>query len=1351
MQKAGVGISRSGRRGRRVLCAALGAVVAVTAALAGQPLWVRATSGYAGAVIADSPTVYYRLGEAAGASTAVDSSGNGNNGTYTGSGFTYGAAGAIGDGDTAMGFAPGSTANYVSSTYVPGTVSTFSAEAWVYVPAALPNGYVARIAGYSQVPSTHQGFDWLFNADNTSQAEIYTSSTGYVLGSAVPAIALQKWHQLAVTYDGSSFCEYLDGVQESCQAATGSLVPDNGNILEVAATPKLESVGAGINIDEFAYYTHALTAARVLTHYESRTPSVSSITPTHGTAAGGTSVTVSGFAFTGATAVTFGGVAASSFTVTNDSTITATAPAASSIGSVDVQVTTPGGQTVTSASDQYAYDRAATSAATPGSSVNPSSYTQSVTFSTTVSGGGSTPTGTVTWTDSGVTLGTSSLGAGGSTTYTTSALGTGNHSIVASYGGDTAHLGSTSAALSQGVGLGTPVVGTPTSSVNPSKFGQATTFTVTVSGPGVTPTGTVTWQDGATVLATTAVTSGSAQLSTAVLTAGTHSVTAVYSGDSNYSGGTSAAVSQVVDKSSTSTGLTAAPNPATAGQTVTYTANVTAVSPGAGTPTGTVTFYDGATSIGTTSLDASATTSLSLTEAGGSHTITATYNSDGNFTGSTSSPVVEVVNPGASSTSQITPSANPSTYGSSLTLAVTITGPPFTPTGSVTFKDGSTVIGSGTLDASGKTSMTTSTLTGGSHSLTATYSGDSNHVSSTSATLSETISRAAPVATTPASSVNPSTYGQSVAFSTTVSGAGITPTGTVTWLDGAAILGTSTLGSGGATSFSTTALAAGSHGITASYAGDGNYAAVVSAAVTQVVRQSATAEATPTSSQNPSIAGVTVTYTETVTAVAPGAGTPTGSVAWFDGGTPLGSTTLNASGTTTLNVAEQAGPHTITAQYAGDSNFSGGTSGPLAQVTNQASSTMSPITPSANPSTYGTPLTLTVTVTGPPLLATGTVTFRDGNTVIGGATLDSTGTASMTISGLVGGTHSITASYSGDRNHVAASSATLHETINKATPATPAPPTSSADPSTYGTSVTFTVTLRGAGATPTGTVTWMDGSQVLGTSPVDAAGNASFSTSTLDAGSHSITAVYGGDQDYNGVTSRVLTDVVNPSPSTLSAPQSSANPSGPGQPVTFTVTVTRADALGTVTWTDGRTTLGTTTVNTGRAAFTTSQLALGTHPIAASYSGDSDHTGATSPATAQVVTDNPPPPPPLQDLTPPVVPPAPPAPPSKPDTGQPTRPVVTGGDTAAPVAHADPTAGQDRPPSFFAAFVGVVGNAALRSAFPLILILLALIFLAVQDRIDRKDPKLALAPARPDPQLSFPSPISLQSPRGTAP
>src|SRR5205823_4188212 len=116
-----------------------------------------------------------------------------------------------------------------------------------------------------------------------------------------------------------------------------------------------------------------------------------------------------------------------------------------------------------------------------------------------------------------------------------------------------------------------------------------------------------------------------------------------------------------------------------------------------------------------------------------------------------------------------------------------------------------------------------------------------------------------------------------------------------------------------------------------------------------------------TSGTNPTVFGQAVTLTATVSAVAPGAGTPTGAVTFRDGSTSLGTATLATGRATFTTAALTVGSHAITVVYAGDANSNGSTSAALTQTVNLASSTTT-VTSSLNPAVFGQAVTFTATV-----------------------------------------------------------------------------------------------------------------------------------------------------------------------------------------------------------------------------------------------------------------------------------------------------------------------------------------------------------------------------------------------------
>jgi len=267
-----------------------------------------------------------------------------------------------------------------------------------------------------------------------------------------------------------------------------------------------------------------------------------------------------------------------------------------------------------------------------GAVPNPSEYGSSVTLTATVAP--STATGSVQFLKGATLLGSASI-VSGQAQMSLSTLPVGSNPIIAVYSGDANYLSSTSTPVTQIVyKTGTSVA--LASSVNPSASGQSVTFTAIVSPNWVS--GTVQFLDGATVLGTVTTTSGVAALSLSSLSAGTHSITAVYSGDANIATSTSAVLTQTVNKAASTVSLGSSLNPSPFGQSVTFTA---IVSPN--WATGTVQFLDGSNALGTVTISAgSAALSLSNLSAG-AHSITAVYGGDANDHSSASNAVVETV------------------------------------------------------------------------------------------------------------------------------------------------------------------------------------------------------------------------------------------------------------------------------------------------------------------------------------------------------------------------------------------------------------------------------------------------------------------------------------------------------------------------------------------------------------------------------------------------------------------------------------------------------------------------------------------------------------------------------------
>ena len=263
--------------------------------------------------------------------------------------------------------------------------------------------------------------------------------------------------------------------------------------------------------------------------------------------------------------------------------------------------------------------------------------------------------------------------------------------------------------------------------------------------------------------------------------------------------------------------------------------------------------------------------------------------------------------------------------------------------------------------------------------------------------------------------------------------------------------------------------------------------------------------------------GSPVTLTATVTCTAAGGGCSpvnTGSVTFKNGATTLGSAAVNGSGVATfITSALPVGNDSLTASHGASGKWLASNSS-AKTVTISAAPTTTTVTANPNPNAYGTSALLTATVTADsPSTATptGTVTFQNGGSNITGCVslALSSGAANCTLSGLAGGSYSVTAVYApSPANFVASTSAVVTQSVTAASTTTVL--TSSSSPnSTSGSSVTFTATVTAASGGPAiGSVAFNDGATTLATVALNGFGIAQYSTSALAVGSHSMSAVF---------------------------------------------------------------------------------------------------------------------------------------------------------------------------------------------------------------------------------------------------
>jgi subtilase family serine protease len=413
--------------------------------------------------------------------------------------------------------------------------------------------------------------------------------------------------------------------------------------------------------------------------------------------------------------------------------------------------------------------------------------------------------------------------------------------------------------------------------------------------------------------------------------------------------------------------LTSSAASITHGTPITLSSTVTPTATGGAAPTGDISFLASSsgvnTSLGFGTLASGATQLQTNILPGGTQSVVAHYAGDPNYASMSSGPVSITVTPENSVVSLMASGGN---YGLPVPLSASVTGATSglsTATGTITFKDGTTTLGTQTLiegnieggaggpgittkqvggpsalPPSGTTSFTVPYLTVGNHSLTASYSGDVSYNPAISTASTVTITQALGLLTLESSNMSPLANTPVTLTGQVVLGNGGSPsapiTGTVTFYDGAGAsataLGTAPLAatsSSSTTGFYVAQLpvtfkTAGAQLITATYSGDANVFASLPASLTlNVTTQSAT-RTSLTASAPSVLSGASVTFTATIAGDTTPPPTPTGTVTFYDNGTSIGTGTV-ASGVATLTTSKLAdGVQNITASYGGDSNFS---------------------------------------------------------------------------------------------------------------------------------------------------------------------------------------------------------------------------------------------------------------------------------------------------------------------------------------------------------------------------------------------------------------------------------------------
>ena len=495
--------------------------------------------------------------------------------------------------------------------------------------------------------------------------------------------------------------------------------------------------------------------------------------------------------------------------------------------------------------------------------------------------------------------------------------------------------------------------------------------------------------------------------------------------------------------------------------------------------------------------------------------------------------------------------------------------------------------------------FTASTLSLGTHAIKISYSGDARYPPISSTFIPVVIyDPTSSVALASDSSIYP--VQSPIVLSATVSQPNAS--GLVNFIDesgpiGSAWLNQPTLGTAQLTLPS---LPAGSHTISAQYLGDAQYDGSSSPPITINVSGTYTSTALSTTATRYFVA----TPISLIASVTPTSAT--GTVTFYDSSLSLGQSALVAGTSTLTTNTLVPGIHSLTAAFSGNATQDPSQS-PTLYVEIDPNSTITALAPLPVSSPYGTPLQLLATVS--PSYATGTVTFSDGSMNIGQSALPG---ATLTTTTLAPGSHTFTATYSGDTNDLPSISSPVTTLVTLAPSTISLAPIPASSP--YGTPLRLSAAVSPTSAT--GTVTFFDGPIKLGQStlPISA-----ITISPIAPGTHVITASYSGDTFRSASISAALSTTIEiPSTITLAPLPASINA---GIPLTLAATLNPATATGTVLFRDATLgVLGQATVSHAAASLTLPNLAPGTYSITAAYSGDtSDTTANSSAVSTQIV------------------------------------------------------------------------------------------------------------------------------------
>jgi hypothetical protein len=641
---------------------------------------------------------------------------------------------------------------------------------------------------------------------------------------------------------------------------------------------------------------------------------------------------------------------------------------------------------------------------------------------------------------------------------------------------------------------------------------------------------------------------------------------------------------------------------------------------------------------GTTNASGVATATLPMNGPVRTTSIAASYaGSAGLNAASTSSPFTVQLNPTSTS---VLPSMSTVTVGDDVSFSSTVT-PTIgsNPGGAVQFLVDGAAFGSPRPVSGGvatSANLNTGSMSLGNHTVQAVYNGDANFGTSSSSVVEfrvrvPLLGSSASLSITP----NNTVYGQQVTLAshvTTTSGSG-NPTGSVTFSEGGTVFGIVPVDGSGNASIDSTTIPVGAHSIVATYSGDDEYnGAASSPGSLNVAKADVTVDLT--SSDTTTVSGESVNFGVTVAAQAPGAGLPDGTVQLVIDGNNAGSPVALTGGVANFDPVTSLlnGNHTVAVSYSGSSNYKSG-SDSLAQTVTPADTTTS-VTVAPSPSSEDQMITITANVGAVAPgggAATGLVSFTaDGDPIGAGSLSPSSGGAKATLqlSTLAPGSHTIVATYAGDNDYNGSVSEDKNHLVIAGAAIVPTNTVvhSSTNPSTYGEFVSFTAEVTADDDTAaSGAVQFsVDGVDVG--DPVEVTDGSATSPliASPEPGDHSVIAAFIGNPGYGG-SGDFLAQTVSDATVGLTVTSSNAS-SAYGQAVTFKATaVTPQSGIGNPNGhvqfrVDGVAVGGAVALDADGEATSNavSTLAPGTHVVTADYSG-SAHFAPALASTTQAV------------------------------------------------------------------------------------------------------------------------------------